>query len=97
MIVVDKAFDSGHALHKRLGASCHMCSDISGPEGTAELVAFAKRIGMREEWLQKPGTRHEHFDVFGSRRERAIRAGAREVTRAEIVGIWRAKKAAGML
>ncbi len=94
MIVVDRAVDYGDALNKRMGKSCHMCSDIAGAEGTAELVAFARRIGMREEWLQKPGTRHEHFDVFGKRRDRAVALGAREVNRVEIVAIWKAKQVA---
>ena len=94
MIVVDGATDYGAGLNQRLGKSCHMCSDVAGAEGTVELVAFAKRIGMREAWLQKPGTRHEHFDLFGARRDRAVAAGAREVSRAEVVAIWRAKRTA---
>jgi hypothetical protein len=97
VIVVDGAIAYGDALNKRMGDSCHMCSDLVGAEGTAELVAFAKRIGMREKWLQRPGTRHEHFDLFGARRGRAVAAGAREVTRSEMVAIWRTKRAAGML
>lgn len=94
MIVVDAALDWGHALNKRLGKSCHLCSDLPGTEGSAELAAFAARIGMRAEWLQKAGTHHEHYDVFGKRRDAAVAAGAREVNRNEIVAIWRGKRAA---
>lgn len=94
MIVVDEAVNYGASLNARLGKSCHMCSDLIGAEGTKELLAFARRIGLRESWLQKTGTCHEHFDLFGSRRDRAIAAGARVVNRVEIVTIWRAKRAA---
>lgn len=93
-IVLDPAVAWPHGLGPRVGPSSHLCSDLLGDEGHAELMAFARRIGMRPQWLQKPGTEHEHFDVFGSRRPRAIAAGAREVTRREIVEVWRRKRAA---
>ena len=94
MIVIDEFRDWGHALNRKYGPSAHLCSDIVGEAGTEELVAFARCIGMRASWLQKPGTTHEHFDVFASRRERALAAGAREVDKYEIVAIWKAKRAA---
>lgn len=71
----------------------HMISDLVGDDGSRELMTFARRIGMRAEWLQKAGTRHEHFDIFGSRRARALAAGCREVGRAEFVAAFRAKQA----
>jgi hypothetical protein len=61
--------------------SCHMMSTLEGEEGTAELVAFAKRIGLKPEWIQKPGTTHEHFDLTERRRAAALKAGAHEVWR----------------
>lgn len=94
MILIDPPIDWGHALNRKFGPNSHMVSDIHGAEGTAELVAFARKIGMRASWLQKAGTEHEHFDVFASRRLRAIDAGAREVTKREIVEVWQAKRAA---
>ena len=94
MIVIDRPLDYGAGLNSALGKSSHLCSTLPGDAGRVELVTFAKSIGMREAWLQKPGTRHEHFDVFGRRYERAIAAGASEVTRQEIVAVWKAKGAA---
>ncbi len=93
MIVIDRPMDFGAGLNRALGKSSHLCSTLTGDDGRAELVSFAKSIGMRETWLQKSGTRHEHFDVFGKRYERAVAAGAREVTRQEIVAVWKAKGA----
>lgn len=68
-----------------------MISTLDGPNGQAELIAFAVAIGMRQEWLQKPGTHHEHFDIFGSRRAKAIAAGCKEISREQFVSILRAK------
>lgn len=42
-----------------------------------ELVAFAKKIGLKEEYIQ--GWTMTHFDVTTSVREKAIRAGAKEI------------------
>lgn len=88
MIVLDPPMD----YHGKFKGCSHMVSDKPGPEGTAELLAFARRIGMQAEWIQHPGTWKEHFDVFGSRRPRAVSAGAKEIGRRQIVSIWRAKR-----
>lgn len=55
----------------------HMVADTE-----AELLAMADRIGMNRRWLQCKGEgRHRlHFDVCLSLRERAIDAGAIEMT-----------------
>lgn len=92
-ILIDPPIDwPGNAQRPQGYPKCsHMFSDIPGEAGSTELMAFALRIGMRREWLQKAGTHHEHFDVFGPRRARAVAAGAREVTRREAVTVWRTK------
>jgi len=42
---------------------------------TPELHDFAHRIGLRRSWFQ--GDRfHPHYDVFGSRPDAALKAGA---------------------
>ena len=56
--------------------TAHLVSTLLGAEGTAELVAFAESIGMRRAWIQHEGEPREHFDLMGSRCERAIKAGA---------------------
>ena len=54
---------------------CHMVAD-----STAELLAMADRIGVRQRWLQKAGTRHEHFDICLAKRKLAVGNGAIEIT-----------------
>ena len=49
-------------------------------DSTEELLAFGARLGMRPEWLQKPGTRREHFDLTENKRAEALRLGAESIT-----------------
>ncbi|BEL41768.1 DUF4031 domain-containing protein [Mycobacteroides abscessus] len=42
----------------------------------AELHAFAKRLGLKQEWAQNPGTWESHYDVTDRLRTAAIRLGA---------------------
>lgn len=60
-----------------------------------ELHAFAQRLGLRRDWFQ-PGTplagrpsRFWHYDVTDSKRQAAIKLGARPVTWRESVNIIR--------
>ena len=53
---------------------CHLWSSTNDE---AELLAFARRIKLRSEWLQRrPG--FPHFDLTPSRRRAAIMRGALE-------------------
>lgn len=54
---------------------CHMFAD-----STAELLAFARRLGLRSDWIQHAGTHREHFDVTTIVRAEAVRFGAVEIT-----------------
>ena len=71
MVFVDKIADYGSR-----GKWCHMVSDTS----TEELLAFARQIGLKPEWIQKRGTLHEHFDLYPTKRELALKFGAEEVS-----------------
>lgn len=62
----------------------HMLADTS-----EELMAMAYAIGMRPEWIQKPGTAREHFDVPLFRRRMAIKLGAREITMRDAAALVR--------
>lgn len=66
---------------------CHMIADT-----TAELVAMAERIGVAREWIQKPGTPREHFDICLSKRKLAIDAGATEISQRELALKLRARR-----
>jgi hypothetical protein len=78
------------AMQARVGRLifCHMLADT-----TAELLAMADRIGVARRWLQKAGTPHEHFDICMSKRAQAVKAGAKEIGRAELAAIIRARRA----
>lgn len=85
MIVVDPLFDTTPFTRpntprcfKNTLAS-HMMTTLEGEEGRRELLAFAKRLGLRPEWIQYPGTRRQHFDLVQAKRARAVTLGAIEV------------------
>jgi hypothetical protein len=66
---------------------CHMTADTHD-----ELMAFARRIGLKPSWLQYPGKPLEHFDIRGERmRSKAIAAGAKSITNREGALLGRAK------
>lgn len=54
---------------------CHMIAD-----NTTELLKMAALIGIHAMWIQDKGTYNEHFDVCLSKKEKAIAAGAVEIT-----------------
>lgn len=82
MIVHDTPRD---VTFRRFKRTAHMASDLPGAEGTAELLAFAKRIGLQERWIQNRGTPTEHFDLFDAAIGRAIKAGSVEIERRDFV------------
>lgn len=59
---------------------CHMIAD-----SIAELHAMAGQIGMRREWFQPLSS--PHYDLSKTRRSAALKAGAVEVSRRELVEI----------
>jgi len=56
--------------------TAHLLSTLPGGAGTAELLAFAKKLGMKAEWIQHRGGYNEHFDLMGTRCQAAKEAGA---------------------
>ena len=63
---------------------CHMIADSHG-----ELNRMADRIGVSRKWIQKAGTRYEHYDIALSKRKLAVRYGAIEITQRKLVEILR--------
>jgi hypothetical protein len=88
MIILDPPVN----YHGRFKGCSHLISDQSGEAGTLELLAFAKRAGLQEGWIQERGTYKEHFDVFGAKRARCIELGARDCSRVDFVAVYRAKR-----
>ena len=91
MIIMDPPHQD--TFRGRTIITAHLVSSLVGAEGTAELIAFAKRIGMREAWIQHRGEDKEHFDLMGSRCEAAQQAGA-TVDKHALVAAIRAKREA---
>lgn len=67
----------------------HMIADTS-----KELLAMARKIGVQAKWIQKPGTKDEHFDICMSKREKAIECGAIPVGMRKLCTAWGKKKSA---
>lgn len=78
MIVIDtpRPTNPGSRLAKKYKRHCHMLSTHTGERGREELTAFAKRIGLRPEWIHNTNTTGEHFDLFDSMISRAVNHGA---------------------
>lgn len=93
MIIVDPLFDTtpftkaGTPRCFRNTLASHMGTTLPGEDGRLELIAFAKRLGLRPEWIQYQGTDRQHFDLTEKKRAQALRLGAEEVE----VG-WRRRK-----
>lgn len=86
MVYVDPLMDHGWILRSTQVKSCHLFADT-----VEELHTFALKIGMRIEWFQnRPDL--PHYDLTPDRRARAVRAGALEVTRRELVEFMRTGK-----
>lgn len=64
-------------------ASCHMYADT-----IEELHQMALKIGMKLEWFQAD-RRLPHYDLVASRRARAVKMGAIEHTRNQMVCFMR--------
>lgn len=58
---------------------CHMIADSH-----SELLQMADKIGLDRKHIQKEGTQKEHFDVCKEYKHRAIKEGAKEITKREL-------------
>lgn len=67
---------------------CHMVADTS-----EELHAMAQKIGVARRWCQYPRTAMEHYDICLSKRERAVKNGAKEITWLELGRFAQARRA----
>jgi len=65
----------------RLVTTAHMLSTLPGKAGTDELLAFAKALGMKAQWIQHRGEPREHFDLLGVKRCEAARLAGAVVNR----------------
>lgn len=59
---------------------CHMIADTYD-----ELIEMVDKIGVERRWIQKEGSKYEHFDISKGKRELALRRGAINLTTKELV------------
>lgn len=86
-IYVDTVRDHGWVLMGRPTKSCHM---FSSTHDQAELLAFARKLGLKPEWVQIGGQhRVPHFDLTPRKWEAAIKKGAIPVSDEMAVAVWK--------
>ncbi len=68
----------------RWGVSCHMVADT-----VEELHAMADKIGHKRAWFQPGGGNPPHYDLTASRRKLAVKNGAIEIDRRQLVAFIR--------
>lgn len=66
---------------------CHMTADT-----TEELLTMARKLRLKDSWIQYPGTPLEHFDLTSGKRAQAVRLGVTEITWREGVAQLKAKR-----
>lgn len=66
---------------------CHMVADSK-----EELLEMARKIGVNTKWIQHEGEWGEHFDICQSKKAKALKLGAKEITLREIADFWNRKK-----
>jgi hypothetical protein len=82
-VYVDPVITWGTSPTWKHRSSCHMFADTE-----EELHALARRIGLQRSWHQdRPG--FSHYDLTATKRREALRAGAVEVSRDEMVAFIR--------
>ncbi len=58
---------------------CHMIADTK-----SELLEMCEKIGVNKKWIQKQGTYQEHFDICQTKKAKALKFGATEISIREI-------------
>jgi hypothetical protein len=72
------------------GSADKLWCRVTSDEGEEELHAFARRVRIKRRWFQG-----DHYDVTEGRRNIAVRLGAEEVSRKELVRRCYARRAEG--
>ncbi len=85
-VYVDPLLEYGGSATFRWKISCHMYADTE-----TELHAMAKTIGMKLSWYQNHSNL-PHYDLVASRRKHAVRLGAIEHSKAEMVAFMKKRR-----
>lgn len=83
-VYVDPLFSCLKNKNWKHNEACHLIGDTE-----KELHKFAKdKLGLKREWFHKH-PRLSHYDLYKSTRAKAVKNGAIEITRRQIVTIMR--------
>lgn len=77
-VYVDQMMQCVPNRNWRYTSACHMIADRDD-----ELIAFARKIGLKPEWIQR-GSILVHFDLNENKRRQAVANGAIELTREQM-------------
>lgn len=66
---------------------CHMFADT-----TEELLQAVDAIGVQRKWIQHAGTYKEHFDIALSKRQLAIKHGAKIIDDHEVAALLKSRR-----
>lgn len=66
---------------------CHMIADTQ-----EELFDMVDKIGVQRKWVQDYRTPREHFDICLTKKKKAIKLGAKEITARELARITARRK-----
>ena len=61
-------------------------------DSTEELVQMARAIGLKDHWIQSPGTYREHYDVSLGKRRLAVERGAVEIEERDLGRMLRERR-----
>jgi len=84
-VYVDLLFPCLNNKNWKYNKSCHLVADTE-----EELHNFAKKLGLKREWFQKH-PKLDHYDLTKNKRIKAVKMGAVEITRKEMVKMIRKK------
>jgi hypothetical protein len=82
-VYVDPLFTCLKNKNWKYNESCHLVGDTE-----EELHDFADKLGLKRKWFQKH-RRLNHYDLTKKKRAKAVRMGAVEITRKEIVAMMK--------
>ena len=82
MVYVDQLIDYGW----KLGPSCHLLADTED-----ELHSFAKRLGLKRQWVQRSRRGIIHYDLNCGKRSLALDLGAVEPSRDKLLELLKRK------
>jgi hypothetical protein len=86
--------DLPHPGIKRGDRMYHLLSDLTGRDGTYELLDAARACGMPTRFIQYAGGYREHFDIHGEMVDILLARGARMATGRDVGELLRQKRAA---